>query len=321
MSFSYNDITISEECQARIQRFRERIVFKEYLSIPVGEVMQQLRYKASAEDRLQRFLDCGKYMALDPVTGQVLKANFCKQRLCPVCNYIASCIYWHKIKKATEWIKENNRGVQFVFMTVTVRNCPGEELTKTIDNVLAGFRRLTNRRTWKESTLGMLRGLEITYKVEDDTFHPHIHMLVAVPDGYFSKKNDKYIDIEKLRAWWEESARLDYFAQVDIRRVTSEDNAIAEVAKYAVKMAEILKADSNETMERATMIIHQCIYGRRLKATTGVFKDAFKTLKLGSLEDFDIDPDISYENAIELTFSDSSAEYNMKGVKIECRKK
>lgn len=314
MSLILNSITISEKCQERIKRFRDRVFFKEYLSIPMAEVMNELRYKASAEDRLQRFRDCGKYISIDPESGQILKANFCKQRLCPVCNYISSCIAWHKISKSISFIRANHPAVQFVFMTVTIRNCTADELSKKLDEVLQGFRRLTNRKTWKDRTLGVLRGLEITYNSKSQTYHPHIHMLVAVEGDYFSRENKKYIDIETLRKWWTESARLDYHVQVDIRKVDSEDNAVAEVAKYAVKTADILKTDSDDEQIKATYTLHQCIYGRRLKATTGVFKTAFKELKLGDLDELELDSVGAHESAVDLIFDDNKADYDIKGV-------
>ena len=69
-----------------------------------------------------------------------------------------------------------------------------------------------------------------------NTFHPHIHILCAVPADYFSADSNKYITIEKLREWWTESAELDYFVQVDIESINQTDNAVAEVAKYAIKI-------------------------------------------------------------------------------------
>lgn len=312
MSRLFDFSTLSEKCQERIKRFRERVFFKEYLSIPMAEVMERLRYKASANDRIQRFRDCGKYLSIDPGTGQILKANFCKQRLCPVCNYISSCIAWHKISASIGFIRAKHPAVQFVFMTVTVRNCQAGELSEKLDEVLQGFRRLTNRKTWKDRTLGVLRGLEITYNAKSRSYHPHIHMLVAVDGEYFSKENKKYITVETLRKWWSESARLDYHVQVDIRKVDSEDNAVAEVAKYAVKTADILKADSDDEQITATYTLHQCIYGRRLKATTGVFKEAFKELKLGDLDELELDSVSSHENAVDIIFDDNEADYYIK---------
>lgn len=286
--FLNNNIIISDKCQAKIKRLQERVIFKEKLLKPVKTIFDSKTYKTQANDKMKRFSDCGKFLTLDPITGEILQANFCKMRICPVCNYIKSSINFYKIRDCVQYIKSKYNS-EFIFMTLTIKNCSGEELSKTIDHILQSFNRLRNRKTWKKSVQGLIRGLEITYNKENNTFHPHIHMLVAVPEDYFSSENEKYITIEKLRNWWSESAKLDYFVQVDIRKVEKSDNAIAEVAKYSIKMAEILNAKSDETQIQATETIFNCTYGRRLIGTSGIFKEAMKQLKISDMNDFNIE--------------------------------
>lgn len=306
MSFFTNDIILSEICQAKLKRITERVQYKEYLQYPITKVFEGTTWKASENDKLKRFMDCGKFLTIDPETGNIMKANFCKQRLCPVCNYIKSCINWHKIRNCVEWIKENEEGSHFIFMTLTVRNCTAENLTATIDQIVQGFRRLTNRRTWKNAVTGAIRGLEITYNEKENTYHPHIHILTAVKSDYFNENSGKYITIEQLREWWSESAKIDYFVQVDIKAINQTDNAIAEVAKYAIKMSNLLKADTCEQLIKATQTIYRCTHGRRLIATLGNFKQAMKELNISDLDEFEIEEKNTHSTAIDCIWSEKN---------------
>lgn len=312
MSFFDYNIILSEKSQAKIERLINRVNYKDYLIYPVTEVLKDTSWRAEESEKIKRFEDCGKFITLDPETGNILKANFCKQRLCPVCNYIKSCINWHKIRNCVEWIKEKEEGTNFIFMTLTVKNCKQEELTDTINNILDGFRRLTNRRTWKATVKGAIRGLEVTYNEKENTFHPHIHILASVPADYFLQTSNKYITIEQLREWWSESARLDYFVQVDIKAIEQTDNAIAEVAKYSIKMSDILKADSCEEMIQATRTIYQCTYGRRLIATLGNFKEAMQDLKQGDLDELELECKMQHENKIEMLWNSKESTYEIR---------
>ena len=312
MSFFEYNITLSEKSQAKIQRLIDRVNYKEYLRYPVTEVLKGTSWKAEESDKIKRFEDCGKFVTIDPDTGNILKANFCKQRLCPVCNYIKSCINWHKIRNCVEWIKEKEPGANFIFMTLTVKNCRQEELTETINTIVDGFRRLTNRRTWKTTVTGAIRGLEVTYNEKENTFHPHIHILASVPADYFSQSAKKYITIEQLREWWTTSARLDYFVQVDIKAINQTDNAIAEVAKYSIKMADILKADCCDEMIQATKTVYQCTYGRRLIATLGNFKKAMQELNQGDLDELELNQEFVHENKIEMLWNSEENTYQIR---------
>lgn len=305
MSFLDDNIIETLKSQEKIKRITNRIKYKESLCEPVSRVFLGNTYRATANEKIKRFSECGKYLEINPETGHIYKANFCKERLCPVCNYLKSCNNWRKIKLTIDDIRENNTQTQFVFMSLTVKNCTPEDLKKTIDELLQGFRRLTNRKTWKKCILGTLRGLEITYNPKENTFHPHIHILACVPNTYFS---ENYITIDQLRKWWQESARLDYFVQVDIRKTTGDNEAISEVAKYSIKTAEVLNANSSDQKITAVKKMHLATYGRRLIATTGVFKETMKKLNIGDLEEI-TERDNAESETIKLIWNESSEEF------------
>jgi plasmid rolling circle replication initiator protein Rep len=235
--------------------------------------------ESKSKHKIDNFENCGSNIWLDD-EGHITGANFCKQRLCPVCNYRRSTMMWHKINEIVQQFEKN----EFVFITLTVRNCKGEELSSTIDHLLNSFKRITNRKTWKKCFIGYVRGLEITYNPRENTFHPHIHILVATSEKYFK---EHYVDIHYLQKWWMESANLDYYAQVDIRKVKNKEKAVAEVAKYAVKMSDILENGISSQRLRATQILGSCLSGRRLISTGGEITKKARQLKINLDDDYD----------------------------------
>jgi plasmid rolling circle replication initiator protein Rep len=107
---------------------------------------------------------------------------------------------------------------RYLFLTLTVKNCSIYELKDTVNDMNAAFKRLTERKTWP--AFGFLRSLEVT-RSKDGTAHPHFHLLLAVPSGYFVGR--KYISTAKWAAMWQECLRIDYTPICDVRIVKPKD--------------------------------------------------------------------------------------------------
>lgn len=271
---NYNIIDVKS--QSILKKIEERMAYKEKLIKHIEKIYNgdydEKKIKTKSEHKLTNYINCATDLWIDTETGQITGANFCKQRLCPVCNYRRSTMLWHKVKEVLQEIDN-----ELIFITLTVRNCDGKDLEKTINNILKAFHKLTSRKTWRKNFIGFIRGLEITYNSEAQTFHPHIHILAVATENYFE---ENYVDVHTLRNWWTESAELDYYVQVDIRKVSDKDNAIAEVVKYSVKMADILQGETDEKKLQATQVLASCIVGRRLMSTGGIIKKLSKELKI-----------------------------------------
>lgn len=282
--FDYNIAEVTR--QEILPKLSERMIYKDLLS-PYIKKIYKSKYdnnfllKDRCKDKIKNFEECGTNLLVND-DGHITGANFCKQRLCPVCNYRRSTLMWHKIHEIVKQFEEN----KFVFITLTVKNCKDTELTNTINHLLQSFRRITNRKTWQKNFIGYVRGLEITYNAKENTYHPHIHILAVTSAEYY--KSD-YVDLHTLRKWWTESANLDYFVQVNIEAVSDKNKAVAEVAKYAVKMSSVLDSGISSQTLRATQIIASCIENRRLIATGGAITKAAQRLKINIEEDEDFD--------------------------------
>lgn len=290
--FDYNIAEVSR--QEILPKLSERMIYKDLLT-PYIKKMYQSKYDKNfllserSKNKIENFENCGTNILINS-DNHIVGANFCKQRLCPVCNYRRSTLMWHKINQITSQFEQNH----FVFITLTVKNCIDEELSKTIDNLLQSFKRITNRKTWQKNFIGYVRGLEITYNAKENTYHPHIHILAVTSKEYY--KSD-YVDIHTLRNWWKESARLDYFVQVNIESVKDRKKAVAEVAKYAVKMSTVLDTGISAKTLRATQVIASCIENRRLIATGGAITKAAKVLKINMDEDESFSPEERFSSS------------------------
>ncbi|MDK7012116.1 protein rep, partial [Escherichia coli] len=67
---------------------------------------------------------------------------------------------------------------RWLFLTLTVRNCPITELGDTLTVMNAAFQRLKDRKEFR-GVLGWVRTTEVT-RGKDGSAHPHFHTLLMV---------------------------------------------------------------------------------------------------------------------------------------------
>ena len=253
-------------------------------------------------DRGRKICTCGTYIGFNSNENDslsVTSANFCRQRLCPMCQRRRSLRTYSAVSKVYELA--NKTGYQFLHVVLTVPNCPAAALNKTCDFLFKQssllFRKSEDvhtkaackgnedikklRRNIKNSFKGVFRALEITFndRLSIDhpfAFHPHLHCLIAVKKSYFTSRD--YISHEKLQKVWGTLTGIEN-VQVFIGRVTDQCASIAEVAKYAVKP---FKGDVTvEVLET----LHKALFNRRLVQTFGIFRDWMKAVGITDLEE------------------------------------
>lgn len=248
-------------------------------------------------DRIQQcsnYLQFGDYANTETgeVTRRLVAAQFCRDRLCPMCAWRKSLVMYGQISQIMDWVDAETEGDAVpLFLTLTVRNCAGDELDQTVELLLKSWSRMMTsrgrRRPWKVA-LGWFRALEITYNKTENTWHPHIHAIVLVPKSYF-KDPDKYIDQPGWIAEWRWALGVDYDPSVDIRTVKGDRaKAVAEVAKYTVKPGDWLDLDDADGTDRRVELLAKVLKGRRLTALGGIMKTAKAALKLEDVEQADL---------------------------------
>jgi plasmid rolling circle replication initiator protein Rep len=237
-----------------------------------------------------RMADCGGVLRFGwvttPATGETAlrlrEAHFCRVRNCPVCQWRRSLMWQARFYQSLPKIIEEQPKARWLFLTLTVRNCPIGELAETLTAMNAGWKRLIERREFRP-VLGWVRTTEVT-RGQDGSAHPHFHALVMVPPSWF--RGQTYVKQARWVELWADCMRLDYVPVVDVRAVkaippeagqTSLDamgqalqRAIAETLKYSVKPSD-MTADADWFLE-LTRQTHK----RRFVATGGALKNVLR---------------------------------------------
>lgn len=258
--------------------------------------------------KAEKVCDCAECLAFrrDKETGRLrlYQAYFCKVRLCPMCAWRRSLKIAYHNKLIVE---EANRQYKpaWIFLTLTVKNVEGDHLKQTITDMMQGFRKLFQYKKVKSGTLGFFRALEITKNHEENTYHPHFHVLIPVKRSYFTGKS--YIKQAEWTSLWKRAMKLDYTPIVHVQRVKGkkgidaeaiekevreameEQKAILEISKYPIKDTDVIRG--NEVTEENLDTVYYldgALVSRRLIGYGGILKEIHQELNLTDAEDGDL---------------------------------
>lgn len=252
---------------------------------------------AISEDGLIRLRDCASLLffgLLEDGGMKLVRASFCKNKLCPICNWRKGMKLYSQVTDITNAIAASGMKVRYIFLTLTIRNCGGEQLRETLDKMNKGFAYVTAKsktfasaKLLKQNLLGYYKAVEITCHVEKgrNDFHPHIHAVLAVKPQYFGRG---YLKQAEWRELWKAALGVDYLPQVDVRTINMSAKDIAEVAKYPLKSSDLLKAEDEDKAARALAVLAPAIRGRRFVSYGGIFRDYKKLLRLDDVETGDL---------------------------------
>ena len=211
-------------------------------------------------------------------------ARFCRVRLCPVCQWRRSLKTFAQMSQVLELAKA--QGYQFIFLTLTLKNCKSEELSDELTHILLSFNRLMKYKDVQKAVKGYYRGCEVTHNLTSDTYHHHLHVVLAVRQSYF--KGSCYISHYKWVELWKRALQVDYTPVVDIRRCKGGSKSIAEACKYAVKPSDILNMDDWDMTVDTLRTLDKALDKRRFVGLGGILKDLHKQLHLDDPEDGDL---------------------------------
>lgn len=193
---------------------------------------------------------------------------------------------------------------RWLFLTLTVRNCPMEELKPTLQQMNKAWHRLVQRKQFP--AIGFVRSTEVTraYDCYDDSIflgrhgstwvkawesknkgkrvrmvptdeaHPHFHVLMLVSSSYFG---GHYIKQAEWRDLWQSVLQVNYLPVVNVKavkpKVTLENDptqgiaiAVLETLKYGVKEDDLIS--DREWLIELTKQLHKT----RAVAVGGILK-------------------------------------------------
>lgn len=183
-------------------------------------------------------------------------ARWCCVRHCSFCQFARARRLKAKFFKVFTF--ENIAEFDWIFLTLTIKNCPDNEIRSTIDLMNKAWQRLTQRKDFPAQ--GFIRSFEITMQRDrlssdgkskkssgaptrsPDGYlmaHPHLHVVLCMKPGYYEhnfKDKDWWID------QWQSCLRVDYRPSVSIKKIVDYENdlvsALLETLKYTTKPAD-----------------------------------------------------------------------------------
>lgn len=238
------------------------------------------------------------------------KANFCRDRLCPMCSWRRSYKIFGQVSRIMNVIGSE---YSFIFVTLTVPNCSPDELISTLDKLSKGWDKFSRYKRIKSVIKGYFKALEITYNIRSDSFHPHFHIVFAVPKDYVHLRD--YIKRDEWLFFWQKAMNDFSITQVDVRMAKDKKrnskgveakkvlaSAVAEIAKYAVKSGDYL-FDNDFLTDHVVSYLVPALADRRLCSFGGVFKNVAHDLNLDDAENGDLvhlDPELRSDVAIQI---------------------
>lgn len=253
-----------------------------------NQVFQKFIKRHIGENQMDLVEDCNTFLSF--VADKTLekqklyKANYCKNRFCPVCA-------WRKARKDAlglslmmQYIKQQENK-EFIFLTLTTPNVMCEELENEIKRYNNSFRKLIKRKKVGSVIKGYVRKLEITYNKKRDDYNPHFHVLIAVNKSYFTDKR-YYISQQEWLDLWRDVTGISEITQVQVQKIRQNNNKeLYEMAKYSGKDSDYL------INQKVFDAFYKSLKGKQVLVYSGLFKEAKKKLKNGDLDYLkEIDP-------------------------------
>jgi len=267
----------------------ETTIAKKKRGYRLARLYEQTDYPKYAE----RVAACGTHLVfttMDSGRRALVESNWCKLRLCPVCVGRKARRNAKELTRVMDLVELQHPGITFLFLTLTVRDVPGDELGDAITHLLGSWGKLMRRRPVARAIKGWYRTVEITYNDVTDEYHPHIHAVLVVENEYFKRKSGLYITHDALVGYWRQSLQVDYDPGARIQRAkgkpgrkASKTKAAAvalEAAKYATKDVEYLAPSVDDgTAKRLVATYTRALHNRRFSAYAGWLLDAQRAIE------------------------------------------
>ncbi len=238
----------------------------------------------------------------DAGTSKIFKlydANFCRDRLCPMCSWRRSLKIFNQVSQIMNVIEGKYR---FIFLTLTVRNCSGSDLPKVISRMQESWRLgLRRDKRFKKAVKGYFKALEVTHNLQKylckyikdekgnkkkitlvdenghlipnssyDTYHPHFHCILAVDESYFNKRCPDYIKQSEWLEMWRNAYGDQTITQVDVRTCKPKNSKDIADSEHAIEILNSV-AESYKTKSISSAVAEVAKYTVKSSSYLGWF--------------------------------------------------
>lgn len=186
------------------------------------------------------------WFARNKETGEVkVFSSACHLRWCPMCSDAKQAYITHS---TSEWLKVVGYP-KLLTLTILHTELP---LQDQINNLYDYFKRLRNRKAFKDKVTGGIWFFQIKISKTDGLWHPHLHCLLS---GRFMAQSI-------VKRLWKE---ISYTSKiVHIVSIKDKENAARHVARYAARPSELINLTPDHRLELVS-----ALHGRRLVGTWG----------------------------------------------------
>lgn len=256
----------------------------------------RLYHLAGYESYAEREESCATWLQfrVDAAGNRALSsANYCRLRLCPICTARGAAARAKLVSQVMD-VVQHEHSCQYVFLTLTVVNVPGDELGEAIGQLTKAWDKLMRQRPVARAVKGWFRAVEITRQPAQGTYHPHIHALIAVEDAYFARSSGLYLSHAEWVRRWRMALKVDYNPSVRIEKTTGAKDgkgAVLEAAKYVTKDSDYI--DDRLSDQEAAQIVAdytKALHHRRLTAFGGWLKEVAQRLQADDLDHVELQP-------------------------------
>lgn len=222
----------------------------------------------------------------------LMSGNFCRDRFCPFCNFRRARKLMAQMLQCLDYLGDNYK---YLFLTLTTPNVPADQLRSKITQMrraaaeyLRGKGFGEDYRLVKSNILGYQTSVEVTRNRKTGLYHPHMHIILAVPKNYAEKGSGDYIPHDRWLQAWRNVMHDQSITQVHIQTLKAlEDDfrkPVAEATKYAFKDSDYL-IDGNEALtDQIVGELLAQLKGLRFASYGGVIRQARAALKLQDVE-------------------------------------
>lgn len=208
---------------------------------------------------------------------EIKRANLCRDRFCPTCNWRLSLQRYATMHKIIDAINLQHGQLHYSFVTLTVRTCPAGKLADTMTRMSAAYNKMMHRKIYytDKSIAGFAKSVEVTYNKDTRLFHPHYHIIFAWAGADLS--DDIMADWVRYAAAEGLTATAAAQNAQEIEQGGEGDTmagAICETFKYAVKSKQL---DDMPLKEFRALVKE--LGGKRLVSFGGIFKRAAESVR------------------------------------------
>lgn len=239
-------------------------------------------------DKSERVRSCGDFLEFNLLSDgsqKLTSANFCRVRLCPMCQWRRSLKVYSQMTRIFSALDAEKYAV--LCLTLTVKNCSGSDLSQTLDLLADAWFKLSHYKLFTRAVKGFYRATEVTHNFKDNTYHPHFHVLLIVDKRYF--KDACYIPHAEWIALWRRALSVDYDPSLKVYKLYLKDGqditkALCEVTKYTVKESDFISDDMNLNVETVALL-DKAFNKRKFVTLGGILRELHKKLNLSDIED------------------------------------